>query len=108
MLHQGRCVALDTPSALIERLDAPYRVHFAAPPRFDPETLRDTDGVQRVAVIDGRVEVRGSDDLLTTVVRHLSKRGITPNDLHAERATLEDVFLAQADDPPGDNSPEQH
>ena len=105
MLHQGRCVALDAPAALIDRLDAPYRVHFAASPRFDPDVLRGTDGVRRVTVTDGRVEVRGNDDLLTTVVRHLSERSITPDDLHAERATLEDVFLAHADDPSGDDLP---
>jgi len=97
MMHQGRCVALDTPDALIDRLDASHRVRFAAPSPFDPDRLRATDGVERVNVTDGRVEVRGGDDLLTTVVRHLADQNITPDDLHAERATLEDVFLTLTD-----------
>jgi ABC-2 type transport system ATP-binding protein len=33
-------------------------------------------------------------------VRHLAEQGITPDDLHAERATLEDVFLALTNDRP--------
>ena len=99
MMHQGRCVALDTPDALVDRLDASYRVHFAAPAPFDPDRLRATDGVERVNVTDGRVEVRGGAALLTTVVRHLADQNITPDDLHAERATLEDVFLTLTDAP---------
>jgi ABC-2 type transport system ATP-binding protein len=100
MLHRGRCIALDTPGALVDRLDASYRVHFAAPSTFDPDLLRDTDGVERVDATDGRLEVWGRDDLLTVVVHHLADRGITPNDLHAERATLEDVFLTLTDESP--------
>ncbi len=98
MMHQGRCVALDTPSALIDRLDAPYRVHFTAPAAFDPAPLREGSGVQTVTVDDSRVQVRGDDDLLTTVVHHLTDQSVTPTDLHAERATLEDVFLTLTDD----------
>jgi len=98
MMHRGRCVARDTPSALIDRLDASYRVRFAAPTDFDPAPLRAVARVQRVTVDNDRVEVRGGDDLLTTVVRHLAKQDVTPDDLHAERATLEDVFLTLTND----------
>ena len=98
LLNQGRCVALDAPSALVDCLDASYRVQFAAPPSFDPAPLRALDGVHAVEAADGTVAVRGGDDLLTTVVRHLSERGVTPSDLHAERATLEDAFLALTDE----------
>jgi ABC-2 type transport system ATP-binding protein len=98
LLNQGRCVALDSPSALIERLDASYRVRFARPPSFDPAPLRALEGVHAVEAADGTVAVRGGDDLPTTVVRHLSERGVTPRDLHAERATLEDAFLTLTDE----------
>jgi ABC-2 type transport system ATP-binding protein len=94
MMDDGQCVALDTPQALIDRLDASYRVWFDAPPDFDPESLRTADGIQSVEVADDHVQTRGGEDLLTTVVHRLANAGITPNDLHAERATLEDVFLA--------------
>ena len=99
MMHQGRCVALDSPEALIDRLDASYRVRFAAPPAFDPTPLRALAGVKSVTVDGDRVAVRGGDDLLTTVVHTLSEQGISPDDLYAERATLEDVFLTLTDDP---------
>jgi ABC-2 type transport system ATP-binding protein len=100
LMHRGRCVACAPPAALVDRLDASYRVHFAAPPNFDPEPLRTVDGVQSVQVSDNRVAVRGGDDLLTTVVRHLADQNVTPSDLHAERATLEDVFLTLTSDRP--------
>jgi ABC-2 type transport system ATP-binding protein len=100
MIDQGRCVALDTPAALIDRLDASYRIRFTTPAHFDPVPLRAVNGVRTVTVDDDHVQARGGDDLLTTVVRHLAEQGITPDDLHAERATLEDVFLALTNDRP--------
>ncbi len=98
MMDDGQCVALDTPQALIDRLDASYRVWFDAPPDFDPDSLRTADGIQDVAIVDGHVQTRGGEDVLTTVVHRLANAGVTPNDLHAERATLEDVFLALTDE----------
>jgi len=98
MMHRGRCVACDTPSALIDRLDASYRVRVLAPAAFDPTPLRTVVGVQSVTVDGDRVEMRGGDDLLTTVVHHLADQNVTPDDLHAERASLEDVFLTLTDD----------
>ncbi len=98
MMHRGRCVACDTPAALVDRLDASYRVRFTAPADFDPTPLRAVNGVQAVTVDADHVQVQGGDDLLTTVVHNLSEQDITPDDLHAERATLEDVFLTLTDD----------
>jgi ABC-2 type transport system ATP-binding protein len=100
LMYQGRCVACDPPAALVDRLDASYRVRFAAPPAFDPTPLRTVAGVQHVTIEDDRIEIRGGDDLLTTVVRHLADQNVTPDDLHAERATLEDVFLTLTDESP--------
>ena len=97
MMHRGRCVACDSPSALVDRLDSSYHVRFEAPVGLDPTPLRTAEDVNTVTKEDGRVHVRGGDDLLTTVVRHLSEQGITPNDLHADRASLEDVFLTLTD-----------
>jgi len=94
MMDDGQCVALDAPQALIDRLDASYRVWFDAPPNFDPSPLRTANGIQGVEIMDGHVQTRGGEDLLTTVVHRLADADMTPNDLHAERATLEDVFLA--------------
>ena len=97
LIHRGRCVALDTPAALVDQLGSSYRVHFTAPSDFDPTPLRSVHGVQSVQATDDRVEVRGDDDLLTTVVRHLADRNVTPSNLHAERANLNDVFLTLTD-----------
>jgi ABC-2 type transport system ATP-binding protein len=97
LLNRGRCVALGAPSALIDRLDTSYRVQFVLPSSFDPAPLRALDGVHAVETAEGTATVRGDDDLLTTVVHHLSRRGITPSNLHAERATLEDAVVALTD-----------
>ena len=45
----------------------------------------------------GRAAVQGTDDLLTSAVHHLAEHGHTHDDLHAERATLEEVFLTFTD-----------
>ena len=100
LMSQGRCLALDTPSALIDRLNASYRVHFTAPPSFDPAPLHTLGEVESVQETDAHVAVQGGDNVLTTVVRHLADQNVTPDDLHAERASLEDVFLALTNDSP--------
>ena len=105
MMNRGRCVALDTPAALIDRLDASYRVHFATASSVNPAPLRTDPAVETVTVDDKHIRVYGSDNLLSTVVRHLTEQNITPNDLHAERATLEDAFLALTNDGPARSSP---
>lgn len=104
MLTRGRCIALNTPAALIDRLDASYRVRFDAPPDFDSAGLHTLNSVQYVETSNGDVQTWGSEDLLTTVVRHLAEQDINPDNLHAERATLEDVFLTLTSDLP--HSPE--
>ncbi|WP_103027719.1 ABC transporter ATP-binding protein [Salinibacter altiplanensis] len=98
LMNQGRCVALDAPSALLDELDASYRVWFDAPSDFDLDPLRTADDIQSVELVDGHVQARGGDDLLTAVVHRLADANVSPNDLHAERATLEDVFLTLTDD----------
>ena len=108
LLNRGRCVALDTPAALVDRLDASYRVRFEAPANFDSTALQAVDGVASVATANGHVEARGEEDLLTTVVHHLAEHGHTPDALHAERATLEDVFLTltnESAEPPSHQVP---
>lgn len=99
LLDHGQCIALAPPEQLINQLEASYQVRFPVPPTFDPSALKQTNGVHDVKTVDGEVTVRGSDELLTTVVRHLTERGVVPERLHAERATLEDVFVQRTGDP---------
>ncbi|PSQ70108.1 MAG: multidrug ABC transporter ATP-binding protein [Bacteroidetes bacterium QH_1_64_81] len=74
LLHEGRCVALDAPAALIDRLDAPYRVRFAAPPAFDPAPLRDADGVTATL-----------EDVFLTIANDLSSTQVQAEALHPEK-----------------------
>ena len=94
IMDAGRIVALDSPAGLVAGLDAPTRVRFSTE-RADLAWLDGIPGVERVARRGARVEVEGRGPVLALVAAALVEHGITPADLHAERPTLEDVFLAR-------------
>jgi ABC-2 type transport system ATP-binding protein len=94
VIDAGRLVALDTPAGLIDAVDADQRLRFrlSAPlPDGLLAALPQVTGVDR----DGDlVVVTGTGDVLPAVVTALSAEGAAPLDLRAERATLDDAFLA--------------
>ena len=94
IIDNGRIVALDTPDALIQQLNAGNRVRFTNPNGFNPERLQALNGVTRVETNGRQVVVHGNGQLLVEVVQALSTQGVTPTNLHVEQADLEDVFLA--------------
>ena len=94
IVDQGRLVALDTPQALIEGLQAGNSVRFSGVNGFDAELLRDVEGVTAVTRENQHVIVHGNGPLLARVAVALSQHDITPTDLHVDQANLEDVFLA--------------
>ena len=59
--------------------------------------LGGVDTVERVTRRTNRVEVEGTGPVLAMVASALVEHGIAPPDLHVERPTLEDAFLALAD-----------
>jgi len=98
ILDRGRMVALDTPAALIHRLDFEARVLFTLEgslPAALPEALA---RVGRVEVQGQQLTVRGPGDaptpLVSEVVNVLAAQGVPFRDLRTEQATLEDVFLS--------------
>lgn len=94
IIDNGRIVALDTPDALIQQLNAGNRVRFTNPNGFNPDRLQALNGVTRVETNGRQVVVHGNGQLLVEVVQALSTQGVTPTNLHVEQADLEDVFLA--------------
>lgn len=94
IVDQGRLVALDTPRALIESLQADSTVRFTSLNGFDAAVLRDVEGVTAVSQQNQHITVHGSGPLLARVAVALSEHDITPADLNVEQVSLEDVFLA--------------
>jgi len=92
VMDGGRIVALDAPRALIARAgDVTIRFSWERP---DLAWLRQIPGVTGVTQRRAEVEVTGTGPVLLDVAAGLAARGIRPPDLHMQRPTLEDVFLA--------------
>ena len=94
IIDQGKLVALDTPTALIQNLQAGMRVRFTNGNGYDPQLLRQVAGVTDVEQRGKQVIVEGNGALLAHVATALADYNITPTDLRVEQANLEDVFLA--------------
>ncbi|MCA9937961.1 MAG: ABC transporter ATP-binding protein [Anaerolineales bacterium] len=94
IVDKGRIVALDTPQALIRQVQGENRVRFTANGQFQVSMLETVPSVSRVTQSGNDVVVYGDGALLAHVAARLAEFGIAPDDLHADRANLEDVFLA--------------
>jgi ABC-2 type transport system ATP-binding protein len=92
VVTDGRVVAIDGPQGLIARFGGGARVLFSTGHR-DVSWLEGVPNVEKVVRDGMRVEVTGSGPLLARVAASLVSRGILPEDLRVERASLEDVFL---------------
>jgi ABC-2 type transport system ATP-binding protein len=102
VVEAGRVVAADSPQGLIARFGGPIRISFT-PDGHDVRFLEDVAHVQAVRRRGNRIEAEGTGPVLALVGAELVARGIVPDDLRADQATLEDVFLRltneQARDP---------
>ncbi len=99
IMDGGRIVALDTPEALVSRLEAPYhlRLHLDRP--VEASALAVAGVVDVSCPADGRdglyrLQVRSVTRSLPLVLARVQELGAGLVDLAVERATLEDVFLA--------------
>jgi len=92
IVDRGRVVAMGAPQELIDLHAPQVLVHFSTT-AVDVDFLYRVPGVETVERRRERVEVAGAGPVLALVAAALVERGMVPIDLHAERATLEDVFL---------------
>ena len=98
IMDRGRILALDTPAALKQQVDADTIVTLVAGGDRD-ELARvlgqRIDGVTRTRPIDGGVElhVKGQDRLLPRVVGVAEEAGFPVLDLSVTEPTLETVFI---------------
>jgi ABC-2 type transport system ATP-binding protein len=98
IMDRGRILALDTPAALKQQVDADTIVTVTA--TGDPDALARVltdaiDGVTRTRSIEGGVElhVMGKDRLLPKVVNAAEEAGFPVLDLSVAEPTLETVFI---------------
>jgi ABC-2 type transport system ATP-binding protein len=93
VIDRGKVVACDTPQGLIGSYGGPMRVVFSVD-GADVSWLGALPNVDRIERHGRRIEVTGTGPVLALVAAELVGHGITPSDLRAEQASLEDVFLA--------------
>lgn len=95
ILDQGRIVALDKPARLISELGAAEQIVITIEGEPDAALLSALDDFTSVDVSGDTVRLRGkSEGLAARAVAALSGAGVRVRDVHTERGTLEDVFLA--------------
>ena len=98
IMDHGKILALDTPAALKQSIDADTVVTVKATGDIGrlAETLAaDVDGVTRTRIVDGGVQlhVQGSDRLIPRVVTAAERGGFDLADLSVAEPSLETVFI---------------
>jgi ABC-2 type transport system ATP-binding protein len=98
IMDHGRILALDTPAALKQSIDADTVVTLKT--GGDPDELaalltRDVDGVTRTRRVDGglQLHVQGSDRLVPRIVMAAERGGFDLVDLSIAEPSLETVFI---------------
>jgi ABC-2 type transport system ATP-binding protein len=97
IMDQGKIVALDTPTRLIQSLPAPYEVHFAVEGTPAVDGFQSLDAVTSVLHLpDGHYAVRCTDAARTlpALLSWAKGAGVQLARIEVRPATLEDVFLA--------------
>ncbi|MFC1563919.1 ATP-binding cassette domain-containing protein [candidate division KSB1 bacterium] len=94
IIDHGKIIALDTPADLIKNHSPDERIEFAAAGSFDPEDLKNLEGISKVEKTDDKFIIYGTGkNLMQNVVNYLSEKQINYSNFRSERSTLEDVFL---------------
>ena len=94
VIDRGRIIAMDSPAALIDGLEAESRVVFESEENIDLRTLRTLPPVREVVQTGNRFTIYGGrDGLVTAVVNWLEAQHLRFANLRTEQPNLEDVFI---------------
>jgi ABC-2 type transport system ATP-binding protein len=98
IMDHGRILALDTPRALKQSIDADTIVTTRTngdAVAFASLLERDLEGVRRTRVVDGTVQadVKNASQLLPRIIRIAENAGLEVQDLSIAEPTLETVFI---------------
>jgi ABC-2 type transport system ATP-binding protein len=98
IVDHGRMIALGTPQALIERLEAEHVVEFALvpPATLDEAVLGQLEGVCAAERRNGTyvLQVTELHRVMPELLQELRRRGAQLTELRTHSATLEDVFVS--------------
>jgi ABC-2 type transport system ATP-binding protein len=93
IVNRGKLIALDTVAALIDRSRLDHIVSFDSTD-LKARGLEEVEGVRRVEIDNGRVNVRTeSQRILSRVVLYLEHQSVRYDNLRSRNPGLEDVFL---------------
>ncbi len=95
ILDRGKILALDSPSGLIASLGGENRILFTLEGPADVDSFQRLPHVSRVERIDGKIILYSSKSsvVLLELIKRAESNAWSLQDLHVQRATLEDVFL---------------
>ena len=94
ILGRGRVVALDTPTALINRSGSEQRLRFRPVGALPAGRLDRLPGVRAVERSGSQVLVTGTGGFATEVTAALAREHVLVADMRLEQRTLDDAFLA--------------
>jgi ABC-2 type transport system ATP-binding protein len=94
VFRDGRIVALDTPSALVSRVDGATRVRFVPSVALDVSLLEALPEVTSVASVGEQLVVSGSENLLHAVTSLLARRQVVAHQLRVDQVSLDDAYVA--------------
>lgn len=97
IMDQGKIIALDTPSNLIDQLKSSGRIDFRTEDNFDLESLKKLEGILNVTKKNNHsyhLEATHTAEALTPLYTWAHNNKIEIQDLEVTHANLEDVFLA--------------
>lgn len=89
----GRIVALDTPSALVSRVDGATRVRFVPSVALDVALLEALPEVTSVSSAGEQLVVSGSENLLHAVTSLLARRQVVARQLRVDQVSLDDAYV---------------
>jgi ABC-2 type transport system ATP-binding protein len=93
VFRDGRIVALDTPSALVSRVDGATRVRFVPSAALDVALLEALPEVTSVSSVGEQLVVNGSEDLLHAVTSLLARRQVVARQLRVDQVSLDDAYV---------------
>lgn len=96
IFDQGRIIALDSPAGLISSLGGSNRILFSISQDLPETEFSAYDHVSRVERVNGKYVLYSSESgkVLLQLIKHAESNNWELNDLHVQKANLEDVFLS--------------